>query len=87
MMVRANFTHSHTHTHTHTSGTVAFNITYIVTKCIKNGSNMSSLTQRSVNKAKALANDDVVYVNECEAGEGKPRGILIPMSPLPMQRV
>ena len=58
-MVRANFTH------THTSGTKVFNITYIVTKFIKYGSNMSYLKQRSVNKAKVSASGGVVYVNKC----------------------
>ena len=64
MMVRANFTHTH--------GAVAFSITYIVTKFIKNGSNMSYLKQRSVNRAKVSAIGGGVYVHECEAGEGKP---------------
>ena len=47
--------------HTHTSGAVAFNVTYIVIKFIKNSSNMSYLKQRSVNKAKVSANGGVVY--------------------------
>ena len=56
-MVRAIFTH----THTHTSGAAAFNITYMVTKFIQNGSNMSDLKQRSVNMAKVSADGGVVF--------------------------